>query len=286
MVTTIGNPMSWGAKVFGRAGGEVALALEGMGGEVIAEPVVQKIGTEDIRQALKSGLADFAALRTDVIVICLLYPVMGALLVYLALNQSLAHLVFPLVAGFALLGPAVAVGFYEMSRQRAVGQSVNWGSALAVLQSRSFGAILVLGLMLVGTFLLWMIVAWGLYRATLGPEAPASAVALLDEVFTTGAGWVLAVTGIATGFVFALVVLCVSVVSFPMLIDRPVGLPRAVVTSVRVAQRNPGTVALWGLIVAAGLVIGSLPMLLGLVVVLPVLGHATWHLYRRAVTIG
>jgi uncharacterized membrane protein len=283
MVTTIGNPMSWGARVFGRAGGEVVQALEGLGGETRAEPIVQQIGTEDIRQSLKAGIADFAALRTDVIVICILYPVMGALLVYLALNQNLAHLIFPLVAGFTLLGPAVAVGFYEMSRRRATGQVVNWGTAFAVLQSRSFGAILVLALMLVGMFLLWMIVAWGIYRATLGPENPVSLAALLTDVATTGAGWLMAVAGISVGFLFALVVLCVSVVSFPMLIDRPVGLPKAVVTSVRVARRNPMTIALWGIIVAGGLVIGSAPLLLGLVIVLPVLGHATWHLYRRAV---
>ena len=89
--------------------------------------------------------------------------------------------------------------------------------------------------------------------------------------------------GLPVGFLFACLVLMTSAVSFPLLLDRPVGLPVAVVTSVRVARENPATIALWGLVVAVGLVIGSLPLLVGLAVVMPVLGHATWHLYRRAV---
>jgi uncharacterized membrane protein len=102
-------------------------------------------------------------------------------------------------------------------------------------------------------------------------------------VLTTPAGWAMIAIGLPLGFLFAALVLVTSAVSFPLLLDRPVGLPVAVVTSVRVARESPAAIALWGLVVAAALVLGALPFLIGLAVVMPVLGHATWHLYRRAV---
>ena len=91
------------------------------------------------------------------------------------------------------------------------------------------------------------------------------------------------VVGVSVGFLFALLVLVISVVSFPLLLDRDVGLAAAVWTSVRAVILNPGPMAAWGLIVAGGLVIGSIPLFLGLIIVMPVLGHATWHLYRKVV---
>jgi uncharacterized membrane protein len=132
-------------------------------------------------------------------------------------------------------------------------------------------------------FLLWMGTAWLIYQGTLGPEPPASAGAFVRAVLSTGAGWTMTVIGCGVGFVFAAVVLSLSVVSFPMLLDRDPGLIPAITTSLRAVAANPGPMAAWGLIVTAGLVLGSVPLLLGLVVVMPVLGHATWHLYRRIV---
>jgi uncharacterized membrane protein len=107
--------------------------------------------------------------------------------------------------------------------------------------------------------------------------------AFVSDVLTTRAGWTMIVVGCGVGFLFAALVLTISVVSFPLLLDRDVGVEAAVATSARVVRTNPVAMAAWGLIVAAGLVVGSLPLLLGLVIVMPVLGHATWHLYRRVV---
>ena len=155
-----------------------------------------------------------------------------------------------------------------------------------MLESPALGPIATLAVYLVGLFVVWMVVAAELYGATLGPAAPASLGGFLRDIFTTGPGWTLAILGTLAGFCLALVVLAVSLVSFPMMLDRHVGVPLAVATSIAVVRANPVTVAAWGLIVAAGLVLGALPALIGLVVVLPVLGHATWHLYRRAVHWG
>jgi len=285
MAKTIGNPGSWLAQVFAGAGHHVSESTASLGGHgtEAGEIVVREITLDDLRDALRRGAADFAAFRTDVLMLCLIYPFAGLCLAWIAFSGGQIALIFPLAAGFALIGPVAAVGFYELSRRREAGQKASWGDAFGFLSSPSLGPILVLGVYLFAVFVAWMIVAWWIWRLTLGPEPPVSVAGFAGDVLTTGAGWAMIVLGIGAGFLFAAAVLAMSVVAFPLLLDRNVGLPAAVATSVEVARKNPRTVAAWGAIVAASLALGAIPALLGLVVVLPVLGHATWHLYRRAV---
>jgi uncharacterized membrane protein len=170
-----------------------------------------------------------------------------------------------------------------MSRRREEGEAVSWVDAFGVLRAPSIGGIMLLGLLLVGIFLLWLVASQLIYVETLGPAPPISADAFSRQVLSTPAGWALIAVGVGVGFLFAVLVLTISVVSFPLLLDRNAGINMAVWTSKRVVAMNPRVMAVWGAIVVALLVIGSLPALLGLAVVMPVLGHATWHLYRRAV---
>ncbi|HUB46412.1 MAG TPA: DUF2189 domain-containing protein [Acetobacteraceae bacterium] len=244
---------------------------------------VRRIGYAQITEALSKGLQDFAANRTDVIFLCLIYPLAGLVLARLASGYGVVPLLFPLASGFALVGPLAAVGLNEMSRRREQGTEVRWTHAFGVVRSPSIGGIAGLGLLLIAIFLLWLTAAAVIYGLTLGPKPPVSFGAFAHDVFATRAGWAMIVIGIGVGFVFALVVLAISVVSFPLLLDRDVKMETAIWTSVQVVRANPGPMAAWGFIVAAGLVIGSVPALLGLVIVLPVLGHATWHLYRQLV---
>ena len=283
MAETIGNPLSWSVDAMRGTGRHLGSIFGAIGSENAAPPQIRRIGYADLREALRRGFDDFVACRSDVAFLCLLYPIVGITLGWLAFRGDLMQLLFPVVSGFALIGPVAAVGLYEMSRRREAGQPTGWLDAFRVAGSPSFGAIVALGLMLGLVFLVWILAANGIYAATLGPEGPATIGAFLRDVVTTGAGWAMILAGFGVGFLFAALVLAMSVVSFPMLLDRPVGLPVAVVTSIRVAAANPGPIAAWGLIVAVALALGSLPAFLGLVVVLPVLGHATWHLYRRAV---
>src|SRR5262249_10544156 len=155
--------------------------------------------------------------------------------------------------------------------------------AFHVVHSRSLGGIVLLGVLLVVIFLLWVAFSQALYVATFGNAPPASIPNFLHQVFTTREGWTLILIGNGVGFLFALVVLIIGVVSFPLLLDRNVGPGVAILTSMRVVQINPVTMAIWGFIIAALLLIGSLPLFIGLAVVMPVLGHASWHLYRKAV---
>jgi uncharacterized membrane protein len=246
-------------------------------------PEIRRIGLADLRQALASGLDDFGAARSDVIFLCVFYPLVGLLLGRFAFGYGMLPMLFPLAAGFALIGPFAAVGLNEMSRRREQGGKVTWVDAFGVIHSPSLAAIAQLGALLLAIFAFWLVVADSLYNATLGPEPPLSLGAFAHDVLTSDAGWVMIGAGIGIGFLFAVAVLAISVVSFPLLLDRPVSAATALRTSLRAVIANPGPMAVWGLIIAASLVIGSIPFFLGLVVVLPVLGHATWHLYRRVV---
>lgn len=250
-----------------------------------ASPSVRHIGLDDLRVALGKGLEDFAANRTDVLFLCVIYPVVGLVLASLASGYGVVPLLFPLASGFALVGPLGAIGLNEMSRRRETGAAVSWVDAFEVLRAPSIGAIAGLGLLLVAIFLLWLLTAQAIYDLTLGPKPPVSFVAFAHDVIGTGRGWIMIVVGIGVGFLFALLVLSISVVSFPMLLDHNVRLETAIGTSVDAVRENKRTMAIWGLIIAGGLVLGSLPLLLGLIVVMPVLGHATWHLYRRVVSV-
>jgi uncharacterized membrane protein len=248
-----------------------------------APAAIHRIGIADLRDALARGLADFEANRTDVIFLCVIYPVIGLVLGRVASGYGFLQLLFPLASGFALVGPFAAVGLNEISRRREQGGEVRWVDAFGALRAPSIGSIMLLGLMLIALFLLWLVVAQMIYVVTLGPQAPTSVANFLSDVFTTEAGWTMILLGFGVGFLFALLVLAVSVVSFPLLLDRNVGIGTAVATSMRAVATNPRVMLVWGLIVACGLVVGSVPFFVGLVVVLPILGHATWHLYRRLV---
>jgi uncharacterized membrane protein len=246
-------------------------------------PVIRKIGVGDLVEALRQGWSDFAAIPTHAIFVCLIYPIIGLVLGRLAIGYAVLPLLFPLMAGFALLGPLAAVGLYELSRRREAGLDSSWWHVFDVFKSPSIGAIAALGLLLMIIFLAWLYTAQAIYQSLFELNAPDSIPAFLREVVTTPQGWWLMVIGNGVGFLFALVTLVISAISFPLLLDRDVGAWVAVETSVRAALANPFTMAVWGLIVAALLVLGSLPFFVGLAVVVPVLGHATWHLYRRVV---
>ncbi len=281
MPKTIGNPLSWTAAALGSAAGYATVVATPARDD--APPRVQRLTLADLRAALRNGWQDLAAMRSDVMFACMLYPLMGAVLLGLATQGSMTHLLFPVLSGFALVGPVAALGLYELSQRREAGLETSWASMFDVLRSPRFPRIVGLALFNAVIFMAWLLLADAIHAATLGPDRVQSLGALLAEAVSTPAGWVMIVVGTGIGFLLAAAVLAVSVVSFPLLLDRDVSLPVAVTTSVKVAMENPGVIAAWGAIVAGLLVVGILPALIGLVVVLPVLGHATWHLYRKAV---
>jgi uncharacterized membrane protein len=288
MGTTIRNPLEWGWDQVRHA----AHALETLEESATrphddvaaAPPVVREIAVGDFREIFQKAFADFGAYRTDVFFLCVIYPLIGLVMARIAFGYDMLPLLFPMASGFALIGPFAGLGLYEMSRQREMGVDVTWRNAFAVFRAPAVGSIVLLGLMLVAIFVLWIATASALHTAILGPEQPLSMQAFAHDVFMTPAGWTMIAVGCGIGFLFACLALAVSVVSFPLLLDRDVGLGTAIQTSVRAVAVNPLPMAVRGLIVAASLMVGSIPFFAGLIVVMPVLGHATWHLYRKMVT--
>ncbi|MGH6847687.1 MAG: DUF2189 domain-containing protein [Methylocella sp.] len=241
-------------------------------------PIVRKIGPADLKDALAKGVDDFLAIPTTLVFLGLIYPIAGMCLAGYALP-----LLFPLMSGFALVGPFAAIGLYEISRRRERGLEVTWANAFDVRHSPSIPSLLALGLLLLAIFVCWRATAEALYVWLFGSMESVSYLGFLSDILTTSRGWTLIVLGNAIGCVFAAVVLSISVISFPLLLDRDVGLAVAVLTSLRAVRKNPVTMAIWGVIVAAVLAIGFLALFVGLAVAVPILAHASWHLYRKVV---
>ncbi len=246
----------------------------------VSRPAVRRITLGDLWSALAAGWADFMAIPTQLVFLGLIYPAVGLVAARAASGGGVLPLLFPMVGVLPLLGPVLAVGTYEISRQREAGLNPTWRNAFDVLRAPG---VVALGLLLLVVFVLWIGVARAIYVGTVGAMAPESMGSLLQAVQDSPRGWMLVVFGNLVGALFAALVLAISAVSFPMMLDRAVTPAAAIGTSLRVVRANPLVMAAWGVLVAVVLALGCLPIFVGLAVAMPVLGHATWHLYRRAV---
>ena len=255
---------------------------------------VRRIGASDLNASLSEGWSDFMEMRGDIIFLAVLYPLIGIVAAVATLGNALLPLFLPIAAGVGLLGPVAAVGFYEMARRREMGLHSNWPHFLDVRKRPSFDEIASVAGLLFAIFALWLLAAaalwvllWGVWNppwlSSFVWYEPHSIGDFLSKLFTTSRGWALILIGAAIGGVFAALVLAVSVVSMPLLVDCEVSASTAVTTSIRATRENAGVMLRWGLTVAALLVLGSIPLFIGLAVVLPWLGYSTWHLYTRLV---
>ena len=290
---TIRNPVEWVVdelREVARGVGGAGRSVQHTSTHLFSQPLaVSKIELSDLKEVLAKGFDDFMAYRTDIIFLIVIYPIAAVVVGAAAIRHEFIPLLFPIVSGSAIMGPFVGIFLYALSRRRELNlqrhhvDNHSWANALTVARSRNFGAIILLGAMLVAMYLVWLGSAFWIYHVTHGPQPIESAGRFVQDLFLTQAGWWLTGIGLAVGFVFALIALMTTVVSFPLLIDRDVGLGTAVETSIRATLANPVPVAAWGLVVVGSLVAGAIPLLIGLAVVMPVLCHASWHLYRKLV---
>jgi uncharacterized membrane protein len=252
-------------------------------GDKLDMPMIRTVGIADLFDALRQGASDFWEKPSHYVMLALIYPIVGIVLTVWMNGYHTWPLLYPLVGGFALVGPFAALGLYEISRQREEGRQTSWHDAFDVLRSPAIGSIAALGVMLLALFTLWLTAAQTLYEGLLGSSTPQTLGGLAAQVVNEPGGMTLLIVGTMLGALFALVTLCTTVIAFPLLLDRDVGAFVAVETSFRAVMANPLPMLAWGVIVGAGLFIGSIPFFVGLAVVIPIFGHATWHLYRKVV---
>jgi len=250
---------------------------------LVHTPGVRRISARDLDWALAKGWNDFLEVRGDVVLLAVIYPLVGVFAAAISFNVQLLPLLFPLIAGISILGPGVALGFYELGRRREAGLDASWRHGFDAIWRRGRTGLALLILGLVGMFLAWMTIAALIYGVTVRRDHPTGVADLVWIVFTTPHGWMLILFGNLAGLAFATSTLALMTVAFPMVVDKPVGARVAVMTSLAAAAQNPREMASWGLRVAGLLALGCLPMFIGLAIVLPVLGFATWRLYTRLV---
>jgi uncharacterized membrane protein len=246
-------------------------------------PEVRHIALSDLKDSIFEGFSDFNAMPTHFFYLAIIYPIVTFGIAGFYGELDLLPFMFPLLAGYTLLGPLAAIGTYELSRRREFGRFTSRTNAFLVFRSHSINAIVNLGIVLMFFYLAWMKMAEVIYVNYFGAVAPDSLLSFVDQLIATPQGLSMIVAGCSIGLIFAIIVLSLSVVSFPMLLDLDVGVLVAVKTSVKAVIVNPVVIGVWGIVVVVFLVIGSLPFFAGLCVVLPVLGHASWHLYRKIV---
>ena len=246
------------------------------------DPVVRRITTADIAEALTQGLRDFQAQPLFGLAFGLIYVLGGISIVLCVTAFGMVYLAYPLAAGFALIGPFVAIGLYEVSRRRELGQPISYGAILRTVTSRcEIGWMAFVTLFF---FVIWMYQVRLLIALLLGLNASFSSIKeFMTVVLTTNEGLLFLVIGNLDGAALSLVLFSLTVVSFPLLLDRDVDFVTAMITSVRAVVASPGPMIGWAAIITVLLIISALPYFLGLLVTVPVLGHATWHLYRRIV---
>ncbi|HEY8576607.1 MAG TPA: DUF2189 domain-containing protein [Devosia sp.] len=252
-------------------------------GDKLDMPMIRQITLADLGDALRKGAADFGEKPSHYALLVLIYPIVGIVLTVWMDGYHTWPLLYPLVGGFALIGPFAALGLYEISRRREQGLDTSWVHAFEVFRSPAMASIAAVGVMLFVLFTLWLTAAQALYESLLGSSPPQTLNGLVAQIFNEPGGITLLIAGTGLGALFALVTLCTSVIAFPLLLDRDVGAIVAIETSFRAVLANPVPMLAWGLLVGAGLFLGSVPLFVGLAVVLPIFGHATWHLYRKLV---
>ncbi|WP_199503675.1 DUF2189 domain-containing protein [Qipengyuania sp. YIM B01966] len=237
----------------------------------------------DLARALKAGWRDFLAYPLFGLFFAGLY-VAGGVLLYVSLSarDALAWLI-PITAGFPLLAPFIAAGLYEVSRRREAGERLSWGGVLGALRGRGDEQLLMMGGFVFVAFSFWIIIAHGIFAIFLADAA----------IEADPLGWLLSTNGLlmlavggAAGALMAFALYSITVISLPMLIDQDVDFITAMIASMKTVQANTFVMLVWAALMSVLLFLSMAPLFLGLLVVLPVLAHATWHLYRRAIPVA
>ena len=247
------------------------------------EPKVKSITFTAVTESIADGLRDFRAAPVFGLTFGILYALGGMATVLTASALDMTYLTYPIAAGFALVGPLVAIGLYEVSRLMECGETPTWGKVRTAILQQAGQEIGWMSFVVLFVLIVWMYQVRLLLAIFLGNESISTMRDFLSVVMTTPQGWAFLAVGHVIGAILSVVLFALTVVSFPILLDREVDFITAMITSVRSVSKNPGPLLIWAVLIAMLLLAASMPFFLGIIFVLPLLGHASWHLYRRLV---
>jgi len=244
---------------------------------------INHLDMKDVRAALADGFADFRRYPVFGLFFGGIYALGGLFIIVVLSLYHLPWMIIPVAIGFPLIGPFVAVGLYEISRRHERGEPISWRGILTEVFRQRERQLSWMAFVVLFVFWIWIYQVRLLLALFLGFKIPASLAAFATIVTTTPEGMLFLLVGTIVGGVIATVLFSLTVISMPLLLDQEIDFVTAMLTSIRTVIENPMAMLTFGLIVAATAVISMLPLFAGLFVALPVLGHATWHLYRRAI---
>lgn len=245
-------------------------------------PSVRSITQADVRDALKAGLSDFQRAPSYSLFFGAVFAVFGVGLTLLLFQSGASYWVLLLAAGFPLIGPFAAVRLYEISRRLEADEPLSWGPILRAGLARGNGQLPLFAVLAVFVLLAWLVIARVIFAVSFG-TATMTNVMTSVEVFFTGPGLLMLVVGSVIGAALATLLFSISVVGVPLLMDRDIDVVTAIITSFKATVENQSAMFYWGLIVACATIVAMLPFFLGMLLVFPALGHASWHLYRRII---
>ncbi len=247
-------------------------------------PKVNKITAEDITESLKAGFSDFLARPFMSGFFGLFYAVFGLLFVWCLVWLGKIWMIIPAAVGFPLIAPFAAAGLYEMSRRLQEGKSFGWSEILGVMANQRKREMGWMAFVTLFIFWVWIYQVRLWLAITLQNASFSDFEGFLNVVFYTPQGWTFLAIGTCVGAFLSGVLFSVTVVAMPMLLDRETNFVSAMLTSIRVVTENPVVMLGWAAIISVTMLLSMAPAFLGLVFTLPILGHTTWHLYRRAVS--
>jgi uncharacterized membrane protein len=248
--------------------------------QIAPATVASDLRLADLRAALAAGWRDFRTYPAFGLFFAAIYVGAGMFLYFALFSRGEIGWLVPAAAGFPILAPFVAVGLYEVSRRREAGLPMSWGAILGALRGRGDDQILSMGVIVFVAFAFWLMVAHGIFAIFLSGSGMGTESI---EFLRTETGIIMLAVGSVVGALMALAFYAITVVSLPMLVDRDVDFITAIIVSLATMRSNGFVLLAWAVMIAVALFVAMIPLFLGLLVVLPVLGHATWHLYRRAV---
>ncbi|MEM6889206.1 MAG: DUF2189 domain-containing protein [Pseudomonadota bacterium] len=248
-------------------------------------PTIKSITQADIRAALNEGLADFKRAPVYGLFFGAVFSLVGVAIAWTLYRGQASYWIFPVAAGFPLIGPFAAVGVYEVSRRLETGEDLGWWGILTAGMRQQNAQLPFFAVLTVFAFLTWIVLARVIFAVSFGTSSMTNIMTSF-EVFFSGPGLMMLLIGTIVGAALAALLFSISVIGVPLLLDQNIDVVTAIITSVQSVIENREAMIFWGAVVAGAIVVAMAPLFLGMVIVFPILGHASWHIYRKVIDTG